>query len=226
MQEYIIETQALSKVYNAGKVNEVAPIRNIDLKISANTCNLLQGSSGSGKTTLLSVLSCLSKPSAGSYYCKGERVSRWSEKFLTRFRRQNLGIVFQNFQLVSGLSVYLNIALPLFPLQYKRQVLDQMVRQAAEEVGLTHRLNFKVDLLSGGEMQRVAIARALVNTPDILFADEPTAHLDRQNSEAVLDLFAALKRKGKTLLITSHDPLVQAHPMLDEAFTLSDGQLI
>jgi len=225
MQEYIIETQALSKVYNAGKANEVVPVKDVTLKVLPNTCNLLQGSSGSGKTTLLSVLSCLSKPSAGSYYCKGQRVSRWSEKFLTRFRRENLGIIFQNFRLISGLSVYLNIALPLFPLAYSRQVLDQMVRQAAEEVGLMARLNFKVDTLSGGEMQRVAIARALVNTPDILFADEPTAHLDRKNSEAILALLEQLKEKGKTIFITSHDPLVQQHLMIDQTFTLNDGQL-
>ncbi len=226
MQRPIIYTQNLSKTFNAGKPNEVKPVQNIDLQLFTNTYTVLKGASGSGKTTLLTLLSCLAKPSAGVYECMGEPVSRWSEKFLTRFRQQHIGLVFQHFQLISGLSAYQNIAVPLIPLPDSRSEIDHKVRQIAEQVGITHRLDFQVDKLSGGEQQRVAIARALVNNPPLLFADEPTAHLDSAMSERILEIFAALKKQGKTILMTTHDPLVEQHPAIDKILVMKDGQLV
>lgn len=226
MQKPIIYTQHLSKTFNAGKPNEVKPVQDIDLKILPNTYTVLKGASGSGKTTLLTLLSCLAKPSSGVYECLGEPVSRWSEKFLTRFRQQHIGLVFQQFQLISGLSTYQNIAVPLIPLKNNRSEIDQKVRHIAEQVGITHRLNFKVDILSGGEQQRVAIARALVNNPPLLFADEPTAHLDSVMSERILDIFQNLKQQGKTILMTTHDPLVEQHPAIDKILVMKDGKLL
>ncbi len=226
MTNSAIETIGLNKIFNKNKNNEVVPVKEVSLIIPENTCIVLKGASGSGKTTLLSILSCLSKPSSGSYLCLGKEVSHWSEKFLTHFRRNHLGIIFQQFQLIKGIDVYTNIALPLLPLGLSVKAIHQRVLQYAEEVNIQNRLNFKTDILSGGEMQRVAIARALINNPDIVFADEPTAHLDTKNSENILAVFAKLKEKGKTIVITTHDPLVEKHPIVDEIFEMQDGRIL
>ena len=225
MTEYIIETKSLVKTFNQGKNNEVSPVKKVNLSIEENTCTVLKGASGSGKTTLLTMLACLAKPSSGEYHCLGKQVSRWSEKFLTSFRRQHIGVVFQQFNLISGFTTAQNLALPLIPLGYSSKKINQLVSVVAESVGMSHRLNFKVDTLSGGEMQRVAIARALVNEPTILLADEPTAHLDSDNSKQILEIFAALKNNGKTILMTTHDPLVEQHAMIDQTIIMKDGTI-
>jgi len=222
----IIEVHQLVKTFNAGKPNEVRPVIDVNLQIRENSCVVLKGPSGSGKTTLLTILSCLAKPSSGQYNCLGEQVSRWSEKFLTRFRQEHIGVVFQNFQLVKGFTTATNVAIPLIPQKIKQKQVSQKVAKVVDQVNLTHRLNFKVDTLSGGELQRVAIARALVNDPTIILADEPTAHLDRKLSVNILDIFAELKAQGKTLILTTHDPLVEQHPMVDTIITMQDGVIV
>lgn len=224
--ENIIETHQLVKTFNAGKPNEVRPVREVSLQIKENSCVVLKGPSGSGKTTLLTLLSCLAKPTSGKHMCMGEQVSRWSEKFLTSFRQKHIGVVFQHFQLVKGFTTAMNVALPLVPQQIKQSKINEMVAKVVDQVNLQHRLNFKVDNLSGGELQRVAIARALVNNPTIILADEPTAHLDRKLSVNILDIFAALKAQGKTLILTTHDPLVEDHPMVDHTITMQDGVIV
>lgn len=221
--KYLIKTQNLSKTFNKGKNNEVEAIKNINLMIEANTCTVLKGTSGSGKTTLLTLLSCLSKPTSGEYICLSEKVSHWSEKFLTQFRRKHIGIVFQHFNLISGFTVFQNISLPLLPLGYSEKKIKMLVQSIAEQINIAHRLHFKVDTLSGGEQQRVAIARALVNEPQILFADEPTAHLDRQNAVLILEIFETLKAKGKTIVIATHDSLVEHHTLVDAILVMQDG---
>jgi putative ABC transport system ATP-binding protein len=225
MQNAIIKTVALTKTFNKGKNNEVIPVQEINLKIEQGTCVIIKGASGSGKTTLLTLLSCLSRPTSGEYICLQQKVSRWSEKFLTKFRRKNIGIVFQNFQLVQGLTVFQNIAIPLIPTGFSMQKINQIVGEVAEQVHIQHRLIFKVDTLSGGEMQRVAIARALVNQPQIIMADEPTSHLDSDMSQKIMDIFQTLKNEGKTLIISTHDPLVENQKMIDRVLVMRDGRL-
>lgn len=222
----MIAAEKISKVFNLGKPNEVKAVNEVSLQIAANSCVLLQGASGSGKSTLLTLLSCLARPTSGEYLCLGEKVSRWSEKFLTQFRQKNIGIIFQHFNLIQGLTVFDNIAIPLLPQPYSRKSIANAVEMAAENTQITHRLQFKVDTLSGGEMQRVAIARALAANPQIIFADEPTAHLDRNIAAEMLDVFVSLKTKGKTLVITSHDSLVQKHPIFDTIIEMQDGKII
>ena len=222
----IIETHQLVKTFNAGKPNEVRPVVDVNLQIKENSCIVLKGPSGSGKTTLLTILSCLAKPTSGQYICMNEQVSRWSEKFLTRFRQQHIGVVFQNFQLVKGFTTAMNVGIPLIPQKISPKQMNIKVEKVVNQVSLQHRLNFKIDTLSGGELQRVAIARALVNDPTIILADEPTAHLDRKLSVNILDIFAELKSQGKTLILTTHDPLVEDHPMVDEIITMQDGVIV
>ena len=226
MQEFAIQTENLTKIFNKGKNNEVEAVLDINLSVKSGTCVLLSGASGSGKTTLLSLLSCLTRPTAGKYHCLGQEVSHWSEKFLTEFRQKHLGIVFQHFNLIKKMTSQVNIGLPLLAQNYSLAQIEKKVQQVAQDVGIEQRLNFEIDTLSGGELQRVAIARALVGEPDIIFADEPTSHLDSENSEQILYLFSQLKAAGKTIIITSHDSLVRSHQLIDETFELKDGLAI
>jgi putative ABC transport system ATP-binding protein len=226
MPDLIIETKDLVKKFYADKPNEIVAVNQINLQIETNTCTVLQGASGSGKTTLLTILSGLAKPTSGEYICLGEKISRWSEKFLTQFRQKHIGIIFQQFQLIKGFSAYTNLAVPLYPLSYGSRQMDKLIRQVAEQVGISHRLHYQVDTLSGGEMQRVAIARALINNPQIIFADEPTSHLDSQASENIMQIFKDLKNQGKTLIITTHDPRVENKEMIDRKIQLKDGRIL
>jgi len=221
----ILSAVGLSKIFNPGAHNEVDAVVDVHLSVMAGQAVLIKGPSGSGKTTLLTMLGCLAKPTSGQYTCLDQPVSHWPEKFLTRFRRQHIGIVFQNFNLISGLSVFENIALPLLPAGPSYATLKNRVSQLAGEFRIDHRLHFNVDTLSGGEMQRVAIGRALVNQPQILIADEPTAHIDSRLAEEILELFHQLKNRGLTLIIASHDPLLEAHPMIDRVYCMRDGRL-
>jgi putative ABC transport system ATP-binding protein len=187
---------------------------------------LLKGASGSGKTTLLTILGGLAKPSSGEYICLGEKISHWSEKFLTQFRRKNIGIIFQQFQLIQGFDVRTNIGLPALPLVSSSTILNKKVEKIAQEVSISHKLNDLIDTLSGGEMQRVAIARALLNEPQIILADEPTSQLDSENTQIILDFFEILKQKGHTIIITSHDSRVENHHLIDEIKLMKDGEIL
>ncbi len=221
----ILKTTGLHKIFNPGAHNQVDAVVDVTLSAAQGSTVLIKGPSGSGKTTLLTMLGCLAKPTSGQYICLGEAVTHWPEKFLTRFRRENIGMVFQNFNLINGLSVFENIALPLYPQGPLLADIREIVEQLASDLRIEHRLRFKVDTLSGGEMQRAAIARALINKPQILIADEPTAHIDSHLSKEILDLFYNLKKKGLTIIIASHDPLVEAHPLVDRVYCMRDGRL-
>jgi putative ABC transport system ATP-binding protein len=222
----ILSTRELTKVYNSGKNNEFTALHQINLEIEKNTCTVLRGASGSGKTTLLTILGGLSKPTSGEYICMGEKVSHWSEKFLTQFRRQHIGIVFQHFNLIQGFQVALNIALPLIPQKIKPSQIQKRVEEVARQAKIEHKLQNLVDTLSGGELQRVAIARALITQPEILLADEPTSHLDTYNANQVLEIFQQLKSMGKTIILTSHDPHVLNHSLIDKEVFLKDGRVV
>ena len=221
----IISIKNLSKIFNKGQHNQVNAVLDVSLSVQSNQCVVIKGPSGSGKSTLLSILGGLAKPTKGEYICLDEKVSRWSEKFLTQFRREHIGIVFQNFNLINGLTVEENVAMPLLPMNLSVKDIKDKSKQTAKHLQIDHRLSFKVDTLSGGEMQRLAIARALINNPDIIIADEPTAHLDTELAKDILEIFNQLKTEGKTLIIASHDPLVESHPMIDKVFCMRDGQL-
>jgi len=220
-----IKTETLSKIFHPGQPNEVRAVQEVSLDIAAGEAVLLGGASGSGKTTLLTLLAGLSRPTSGRYYCLGEELSRWSEKFLTRFRQKHIGVVFQHFQLIEGLTAAQNIAVPLLPSGLKPKTLQAKVQAAAEAAEIAHRLSFPVQQLSGGELQRVAIARGLVAEPKILFLDEPTSHLDSHNAERLLAVLEKLKKEGRTLILTSHDPVIQQATLLDRVLLLKDGKV-
>jgi putative ABC transport system ATP-binding protein len=218
----VIEVKNLSKYFNKGKENEVCAFREVSFELSAGDCMLLHGVSGSGKSTLLSVLACLSKPSSGEYFCLSEPVSRYNELFAAEFRRKNIGMIFQHFRLLKDLTVEENIILTLIPEYANISIREaqEKAASAAEKSGILHRFKSGVSTLSGGEMQRAALARALVNDPEIILADEPTAHLDRKNTDVFLDLMSSLKSRGKCIVVTSHDDYVKSSQIINKIYEM------
>ncbi len=187
---------------------------------------LVSGPSGSGKTTLLSLIGCQTKPTTGEVIIQGEKVSKLPEKFMNLHKRNNSGFIFQHFQLIAGMSVLDNIMLPLIPEGISLKDRNIRANQLLDRFDLTHRRKFKTSSLSGGEQQRAAIARALINNPGILLADEPSAHLDSDLTNSLLDHLNQLKQSGHTILIPSHDPDIYQNSMVDHIFEMKDGQII
>ncbi len=218
-----IELQAVTKIYNQGQANEVIALNNVSLTVAQKDMICVQGPSGSGKTTLLSIIGCIFAPTSGRATIGGKKISRLPDHFLTRYRRELIGYVFQHYNMIDHLTVLGNITLPLIPLGISPRVREQKADRLLEKFGLSHRKNFSINQLSGGELQRVAIARALVNDPPIILADEPTAHLDGKLALEVMDMLAALKDEGRTVIVTSHDPIVSAHPAMARIIEVRGG---
>jgi putative ABC transport system ATP-binding protein len=222
----MIELNEVTKVYNQGRANEVAAIRCVSLTIKANEVTVLKGSSGSGKTTLLTLIGCLARPTSGRVRVHGEAVSSLPEKFLAELRRTTFGFVFQQHNLIRGVSALQNVMLPAFPLGIPHARLVSRALELLGQLGLEHRAGLTAEHLSGGEAQRVALARALINSPEVIIADEPTANLDTRLTQQFLEIIERLKKDGKTVLMTSHDPRIWQAPLVDTVVTLADGQTV
>ncbi|NWG31470.1 MAG: ABC transporter ATP-binding protein [Rhodocyclaceae bacterium] len=222
----MIELKGIRKAFNQGKHNEYWALDGIDLTIPAQQVTALKGPSGSGKTTLLTILGCLARPTEGRVRLKGEDISGLPERFLTEIRRKTFGFIFQQFNLVRGLSAIENIILPAYPEGQPRKDLLEKAEALLAGVNLGHRRDAKVEWLSGGEQQRVAICRALINDPAILIADEPTANLDTKLSKEFLGILEKLAGQGRTIILTSHDPLVVESSVVDRVVTLRDGRIV
>jgi putative ABC transport system ATP-binding protein len=221
----MIELRGIRKAFNQGRHNEYWALDGIDLAIEANKVTALAGPSGSGKTTLLTLAGCLARPTEGRVRLKGEDVSGLPERFLTQIRRRSFGFVFQQFNLIAGLSALDNVMLPAAPLgQPYREVRDKSEALLAR-LQLGHRIEARVEWLSGGEQQRVAIARALVNDPEVLIADEPTANLDTALSREFMAILEGLAAEGRTVLLTSHDPLVVESSIVQRVVRMRDGRI-
>jgi len=221
----MIELTEVSKTFNQGRPNEVRAVDGIDLAIPAGGLTVFRGPSGSGKTTLLTLIGCLARPTSGRVRVAGEDVSSFPERFLAGIRRRTFGFVFQNFNLLRGISVLENVMVPAYPVGTPRRTLTARAEALLEELGIRDKAASPIDVLSGGEAQRVAIARALINEPAVLIADEPTANLDSGLSAEVLAILSGLKGNGKTVVVTSHDPLVFDSPMADSVVGIRDGRL-
>ncbi len=222
----MIELSGLTKVYNQGRPNQVEALRGVDLSIADGRVTVLRGPSGSGKTTLLTLIGCLARPTTGRIRIDGETVSGLPERFLTQVRRRTFGIVFQRFNLVRGLSALDNVMLPALPLGVAHRRLKEKAFALLDHFGIAERAGLAVESLSGGEAQRVAIARALINDPAVVIADEPTASLDGERVGQFLAIADELKRSGKTVLITSHDPRITEAAIVDTLVTMADGRIV
>lgn len=221
----MIELHGVRKAYNQGRPNELWAVDGIDLTIDAGRVTVLTGPSGSGKTTLLTLIGCLTRPTVGRVRLAGRDVSALPERFLTRERRHTFGFVFQQFNLIRGLTVLENVMLPAYPQGTPHRLLRARALALLEQLRLTARAEARVEWLSGGEAQRVAIARALVNDPPVVIADEPTANLDTALAREFLAIVETLAGQGKTVLMTSHDPLVYGAAMVERVVALRDGRL-
>lgn len=222
----MLELANIRKVFNQGQHNEYWALKGIDLDIPPARVSVLKGPSGSGKTTLLTILGCLARPTEGRVRLNGEDISDLPERFLTEIRRRTFGFIFQQFNLIRGLSAIENIILPGYPGGTPRAQLLARAEALLADLQLAHRRDAKVEWLSGGEQQRVAICRALINDPQILVADEPTANLDSKLSAEFLAILRRLAEAGRTVILTSHDPLVVESKVVDRVYSLRDGQLI
>jgi putative ABC transport system ATP-binding protein len=222
----MIELNHIRKVFNEGLPNEYIAIHDLTLDIAAHQVTVLKGPSGSGKTTLLSLLGCMARPTAGRIRLAGREITSLPERFLTQIRRQTFGFIFQQYNLLKGISVIENVMLPAYPLGESFSLMKQWAGQLLEMFNLASKATAKVEWLSGGEAQRVAIARALVNRPAVIIADEPTAHLDTRLSREFMDIMGTFKTQGKTILIASHDPMVHESEIVDRVVQMRDGRII
>ena len=222
----MIELSDIKKAFNQGRDNEYWALHGIDLAIEPGRVTAFRGPSGSGKTTLLTIVGCLARPTSGRVRFKGEDISGLPERFLTEIRRQSFGFVFQQFNLIKGLSALENVILPAFPTGRPRAELVDSANRLFDQLQLGHRAAARVEWLSGGEQQRVAIARALINDPEVIIADEPTANLDTALSKEFMAILEGFTAAGKTVLLTSHDPLVVESSAVHRVVGMRDGRLV
>ena len=206
-EKITIALRGIKKLYRIGD-QEVAALGGIDLDIKNGEFTALMGPSGSGKSTLMNILGCLDRPSEGSYRLDGREVANLSDDELARTRNQQIGFVFQNFNLLSRISAVDNVALPLVYAGVKAAERKRRSMEVLEMVGLADRANHQPNELSGGQRQRVAIARALVNNPEIIMAYEPTGNLDTKSTAEILDVFTRLHEMGRTVILVTHEPEV------------------
>ena len=209
MAKALIHLEELWKVYPVGP--GVAALRGVDLTIEQGEYVAIMGPSGSGKSTMLNLLGCLDRPTRGRYWLGGQDVSGMSDDQLSDVRSRRIGFIFQSFNLIPQMTLVENIEIPLFYQGIPRRRRRPRGMELAAMVGLGDRLDHRPSELSGGQQQRAAIARSLANDPLVLLADEPTGNLDSQTSREILALFDDLHRRGRTLIVVTHDKGVADH---------------
>jgi len=235
----MIELCNVTKTFNAGKHNEYTAVDDVSLTIEPGRLTILKGPSGSGKTTLMALIGCMARPSSGrirlhnirtSFFTEADAegaldITSLPERFLTEIRRKTFGFIFQQFNLVKGISALENVMLPAYPTGESQKEFRSRALELMEIFSVARHAASPIDWLSGGELQRVAIARALINSPSIVVADEPTAHLDSKLSVEFMDMVRVLKEEGKTILIASHDPIVYDSELADTVVGMRDGRI-
>ena len=222
----MINVRGVSLVYNQGKQNEFCALKNINLDVNNGELVILKGVSGSGKSTLLSLIALLQKPTSGEILIDGTNIAKLPDAFCSEFRHKRLGLVFQNFNLIEGLSVYENLLAPFALTNFKANVRDEMIKKALELANISHKRDENVSNLSGGERQRCAVARALSMDADIILADEPTANLDRQNARAFLGLLESFKALKKSVIVATHDSIFNELSATDRVVSLQNGEIV
>ena len=222
----MIELHGVTKIFNKGNTNEFLAVDDVSLTIDPLRITVLKGPSGSGKTTVLSIIGAMTKPTEGRVYIHGREITSLPERFLTEIRRKTFGFIFQQFNLIKGITALENVMIPSYPAGEKHSSLKDRAMMLLEILSLSGKATSKTEWLSGGEAQRVAIARALINNPEVIIADEPTAHLDTRLSQEFIEAMAALKDKGKTVLIASHDPLIYSSQVVERVVELRDGRVV
>ena len=221
--DLMVCTQALEKGYDMGN-SKLEVLKDINLHISKGKFIVLCGPSGSGKTTLLNLIGGIDRPSKGKILVAGQDLTMQNEDFLSDFRCNHVGFVFQAYNLVSTLTVAENVAFPMEWTRKPESKIGQRVTELLKTVGLDSRANHFPSQLSGGEQQRVAFARALSNDPELFLADEPTGNLDVKNAQKIIQVLQLLKSEGKTVIVSTHD--LEIKQLADQVLCLEDGKLV
>lgn len=220
MSEAIIRMKDVHKTYRLGKV-EIRALDGVTLEIQSGCFTSIAGASGAGKSTMLHILGCLDHATSGEVHVNGRNLSEMGDSELTAFRKRNIGFVFQFFNLIPTLTARENVLMPaMFDREKKAEKADELLKM----VGMSHRTEHHPNEMSGGERQRVAIARALINDPPMILADEPTGNLDSQTGKEIIDLFRALSREGKTIVLVTHEKDVAR--FADRIITVKDGKVL
>ena len=219
--EPVIELKDITKIYKTGDEDTVA-LRDINLTLKKGDFLAIMGPSGSGKSTLMHIIGLLDKPTSGGYFLNGQNVSKLSGSRQAKIRNQEIGFVFQQFNLLPRTSVLDNVLLPTIYGKIKNA--KQKAVEVIREVGLEDRINYKSNKLSGGQIQRVAIARALVMDPTIILADEPTGNLDTKRSQEIMQVFDSLNKKGVTIVLITHEADIAKHAR--KTIKLLDGEIL
>jgi len=218
----VIQVENVHKSYDLGETF-VHALRGVSFSIEVGEFVSIMGPSGSGKSTLMNIVGCLDTPSKGTYLLNDKNVGNLDEEQLAGIRNREIGFVFQKFHLLPRSSALENVALPLKYASVKQSERLIRAEEVLDKVGLSHRLTHKPTELSGGEQQRVAIARALVNTPSILFADEPTGNLDSKTGHEVLEIFKDLNKRGQTIVVITHERAIAEQSQ--RIITIKDGEI-
>ncbi|QNK60364.1 ABC transporter ATP-binding protein [Paenibacillus sp. PAMC21692] len=221
-RQAIIAARNLCKTYSAGN-EQYHAVRNVDLDIHEGEFTVIMGNSGSGKSSLLYLLSGLDNVTAGEVYFRDRRIDQFGERELSDFRAKNIGYIYQSINLVPDLTIWDNITLPGYIAGQKKETIATRARELAHTMGIEGQLGRLPSQTSGGQQQRAAIARALINSPDVLFADEPTGSLNYDQGVAVLDLLSRMNKDGQTVVMVTHD--IKAACRADRLIYIRDGKI-
>lgn len=222
MPRALIELNNITKTYVSGGLSTEV-LKDVNFQIMKGEFVAIMGPSGSGKSTLMHILGLLERPSTGLYYFSGKEINKLNDEELAHLRNQEIGFVFQAFNLLARTSVLDNVKLPLIYSKNKKK-MDERARRVLKSVGLDHRLNYYTNQISGGEKQRVAIARALVNEPAVIFADEPTGNLDSKSGVQVMQILQDLNAQGKTIILVTHETFTAEHAQ--RIIRVHDGRIV
>lgn len=219
----MIKLENISKIYK-GDTYEIKALDDVSLKINKGDFLSIMGRSGSGKTTLLNIIGFLSSFNDGKFYFKDEDVSNLKIKRMWKYRRDNIGFIFQNFALIDHLTVFENISIPLEGQGVRRKKRKEIIDDMLKKMGIEELSNKYPGQISGGQRQRVAIARALVTDNDLILADEPTGALDSSTAKDIMDVLTQINKKGKTVVVVTHDRTIAE--MTNRIVTLEDGKIV
>ena len=220
---HLIEVKNAYKIYNPGE-NEVRALDGVSLTVDTGEFVAIIGQSGSGKSTLMNLLGCLDVCTSGEYAINGQDVSHLSDDDLSEIRNNEIGFIFQGFNLIPSLNALENVELPLIYRGIGREERRRLSAAALEKVGLSKRMDHRPAEMSGGQQQRVAIARAIAAAPPVILADEPTGNLDKRSGADVMEILRGLWREGRTVILITHDPKIAESA--NRVVTISDGRII
>ena len=218
----LVDIRDVSKVYNPGE-NEVRALDHVNVSIDEGEYVAIVGQSGSGKSTLMNILGCLDVPTEGEYYLHGKDVMELDDDELSDIRNQEIGFVFQGFNLIANLTAFENVELPLIYRGVRRSKREELSEIALEKVGLGNRMDHKPSEMSGGQQQRVAIARAIAQAPPIILADEPTGNLDSRSTWEIMDILETLHADGRTVIVITHNDEIARRAK--RIITIKDGRI-